>query len=438
MTSDKLKRSRSDTSVSSSTNRPDRIKRLRAIHHFASSENLQGTIEDNRPKVTDASRQQDLNSLLEKAKPELSDKAKLALKTVENYLGNSENKPSNDEYKKAIKKALKKLSPETLEDYENYGIEFVLDEKKSYPTAKKNAEGNWELNLPTKYEYPIQGMILRCFDEILKVEFENAKDHVQGLKTQTEITTRKMLERRVEIITRVFQVNMMLGKEYGWKIEGYELAEKYHQDYNNGIRRAFEIGLVNQDTPKWLLRRIGNIYAKKKLLDSIGPGEGVPAIFPSMQPGAYFEEFNIKERTIGHKNPPKTFRAKEPIKLGTPEFNTLMYELSSRKEGEDTTLNAVIMPDKTIWVQPIHFQDGAISQHSIIARGNPCVWAGEIEMDKDNDKVVKKMKDKSGHYKPVCFDEEVQKRLENFVLQVFKEQGYDVLSSVELMMKHPG
>ena len=179
--------------------------------------------------------------------------------------------------------------------------------------------------------------------------------------------------------------------------------------------------------------KIGNEYATRKLFDSIKPGEGVPVIFPSMQPGAYFEEFIIKERTIGHKNPLKTFRAEEPIKLGTPKFDTLMGELNLRREkGEDSTLSAVITPDKTIWVLPMYFQDGAISQHSIVARGNPCAWAGEVNI---KGKEVLHMRDKSGHFRTLDFDEERQKDISDFALQVFKGKGYNVPREIDLEKK---
>lgn len=439
MITDKLKRSKSDTDASSLTNCPDRLRQLRSLHHFIPSETLQGTIADNRPDVIDASRQWELSSLLEKAKPELPSEARLALETIEKYLKeDSEKKPSKDEYKNAIEKALATLSPDTLADYKNYGIEFVLNEGMSYPTARRIKEGTtkgdkWELNLPTKYEYPIAGMIYRCMDDLLKVEFASARDKVQASESQAEIATNEMLKKRIEITARVFQTNMMLAEKYAWDIKGYELAEKYYKDYNDGIRRAFEIGLVNQDTPKNLLMEIGNIYAKRKLSDSIKPRGDVPAIFPSMQPGAYFEEFHIKERTIKHKDPSMNrFRAEEPIMLGTSEFSTLMDELNRRGKREDTTLNAVIMPDKTIWVLPVRFQDGAISQHSMVTKGNPCVWAGEVTINRD--KVVK-IRNQSGHFRTVVFDEKGQKSLNNFVLQRFKEQRFKIPNNIELVKK---
>ena len=299
-------------------------------------------------------RYRELEDILQKAKPELSRESILVLEMIEKYLKNMEDKPSDDKYKNAIEEALGILSPETLADYKKYGIEFVLNEGMSYPTARRNKkEGKWEMNLPTKYEYPIQSMILRCIDDILKVDFEGVKKKAKESESQAMIATEEMLARRIEITARVFQANMMLGKNYGWDIKGYELAERYHKDYQDGIREAFAKGLVNQDTLKDDLIERGQTYAKKKLLDSIKPRDDVPAIFPSMQSGAYFEEFTIKERIIGHKNPPVKFRAEEPIMFGTSECDKPIDDLGvSREKEEDSVLNAAIMPDKTIWVLP--------------------------------------------------------------------------------------
>ena len=380
-------------------------------------------------------RYRELEDILQKAKPELSRESILVLEMIEKYLKNMEDKPSDDKYKNAIEEALGILSPETLADYKKYGIEFVLNEGMSYPTARRNKkEGKWEMNLPTKYEYPIQSMILRCIDDILKVDFEGVKKKAKESESQAMIATEEMLARRIEITARVFQANMMLGKNYGWDIKGYELAERYHKDYQDGIREAFAKGLVNQDTLKDDLIERGQTYAKKKLLDSIKPRDDVPAIFPSMQSGAYFEEFTIKERIIGHKNPPVKFRAEEPIMFGTSECDKPIDDLGvSREKEEDSVLNAAIMPDKTIWVLPQHFPDEALSQHSIVAKGKPCVWAGEVTI-KGNE--VVKIRDQSGHFRTLHFSEEGQKALNDFALQVFKEKGYTVPEEVELVTKH--
>jgi sugar phosphate permease len=54
-----------------------------------------------------------------------------------------------------------------------------------------------------------------------------------------------------------------------------------------------------------------------------------------------------------------TVEVKEPVKVGTPEFDELMNFLDRRaKEGEEgdktrkSTLKAVILPNKEIWVLP--------------------------------------------------------------------------------------
>ncbi len=129
-----------------------------------------------------------------------------------------------------------------------------------------------------------------------------------------------------------------------------------------------------------------------------------------------------------------TFRAEKPIKLGATEFNRLMDELNRRREkGEDTTLNAVIMPDKSIWVLPLYFQDGAISQHSIVAEGNPCAWAGEVKIE--GNKLVS-IRDQSGHFRTVAFDKETQEDINKFALNTFKANGFEVPGNIDLVKKN--
>jgi hypothetical protein len=163
-----------------------------------------------------------LNDILKKARPELSSETASDLKKIEHYLMNDEKKLFEDEYKDLVKKVLGVLSPETLAEYKGYNIKFVPDKDISYPTTRE-IERCKQLHLPTRYEYPVQCMILRCVDEILKVKLENAGDIAQDFAM------------RVEITARVFQINMQLGHQYGWNIKGYKLVEQYYKDYNDGI-----------------------------------------------------------------------------------------------------------------------------------------------------------------------------------------------------------
>lgn len=124
---------------------------------------------------------------------------------------------------------------------------------------------------------------------------------------------------------------------------------------------------------------------------------------------------------------------KEPIELGNPNLVTLIEEMSGKKM-KDTPLSAVIMPDKQILVLPCTFREGQQSQHSTIAKGNPCAWAGEVII---KGKKVKEINDQSGHFKTFDYDEKVQKAISDFALQTFRDQGYDVPSEVELTRKRP-
>jgi hypothetical protein len=380
----------------------------------------------------------ELESLLERAKPQLPSEAIRAWEIVEKYLENGENKPSDAEYINSLKGLLRRLSPEMMKEYEeDHGIEFVLS-KGPRPSKKNNeTSGKWELHIPTKYEYPTKGMILRCFDRILGIEeAEYEKKTAQSSSSRTKIVEDRVpsrLERRAIFAARVFQANMKLG-EKGWSIEGYELAEKYYKDYGDFIRDNFKKGLIDTNTPREKLWQMVNEHATRKLLETSVPPEGVPRVFFPLYPGAYFEEFNIKERKkpcLGKAD--LNYLVIDPIELGSPNFVTLIEEMSGKKL-KDTVLNAVIMPDKKILVLPCFFQEGQRSQHSIVAKGNSCAWAGEVTID-IKEKKVTSISDKAGHFLPFDYDEKVQDAISNFALQTFREQGYDVPSEVELVIR---
>jgi hypothetical protein len=393
----------------------------------------------------------ELESLLERAKPQLPSEAIRAWEIVEKYLENGENKPSDAEYINSLKGLLRRLSPEMMKEYEeDHGIEFVLS-KGPRPSKKNNeTSGKWELHIPTKYEYPTKGMILRCFDRILGIEeAEYEKKTAQSSFSRTKIVEDRVpsrQERRAIFAARVFQANMKLG-EKGWSIEGYELAEKYYKDYDDFIRDNFKKGLIDTNTPREKLWQMVNEHATRKLLETSVPPEGVPRVFFPLYPGAYFEEFNIKQRSRKSKsgNPDHLYLVAEPIELGSPAFDTLMGEMSRRKEmprkempkrmlRKDTVLNVVITLDKKILVLPCFFREGQQSQHSIVAKGNPVAWAGEVII---KGKKVIKINDQSGHFKTFDYNEEVQKALSDFALQTFRDQGYEVPSEVELTRKRP-
>jgi hypothetical protein len=399
-----------------------------------------------RSKVSDASSQQDISDILKKAEPQLSSEAISALEVMKKYLGDGENKPSKDEYINSFKKVLRIVSPETMKEYEDLHIEFVVNDGVNYLSARETKPDKWKVNLPSKYEYPVQCTILHCLDDLLRIRAEKVECFAKKVSNLHKIDTIKKANEwadsyieasRIEFASRAFHANMMLGEKYGWKIEKYPLAEQFQKDYYEGIHKAFEDGKINNPSSKEALEQIGKKYARIKLHDSITPPEGIPKIFLPMQPGSYFEEFNIPERVKRRNKPGKPdirFLAMEPAKLGSPEFHTLMKNINSRGKEEDTTLNAVILWDKTreettIWVLPCYFQEGQRSQHSIAAKGNCCVWAGEIIIDGNK---VTKICDKSGHFRTFSYDEKVQKAINDFALQAFRNQGYDVPSVVEL------
>ena len=235
--------------------------------------------------------------------------------------------------------------------------------------------------------------------------------------------------RRIEIATRVFQVNEMLGEKYGYDRKDYELAEEYHKEYFNGICKAFKEKRISIETSKEILKDIGHRYAKEKLLERIEPEKwGVPMIFPSTMPGAYFEEKSIRERVTKSPGFEVKYRAERPVKVGTEEWKTLQKELENRKkQGINSTLTTAILPSKDVWVLPAFFEEGVRSQHSTCAAGNPCVWAGEVDYER--------MRDKTGHYR--CFNAQKPSILSDFALSVLQEHGFDTSKmKVEFVLIH--
>jgi len=76
-----------------------------------------------------------------------------------------------------------------MKEYEDHGIKFIYNHNEPYPIAKE-----WELHLPTKYEYPIKGMILRCFDELLR-RFEEAESLIPTNEGRIKRTRRRVASR---------------------------------------------------------------------------------------------------------------------------------------------------------------------------------------------------------------------------------------------------
>ena len=355
----------------------------------------------------------ELDTIRNNAKPALPDGAEALLDHLkaiqQDTLRDGKLPLSGDSYKSLIEKTLEKVSPETWQDYRKCNVEFVLSPGETHPRAEKSDKGHWKLNLPTKYQYPIQGLILQSMDQILKIE----QDLDGNIPTPS---------RRAEITARVFQVNEMMGEKYGYDRKDYKLAENYHKDYYDGIGEALKNQLINTQTVKETLIEIGHIYAKEKLLERIKPEDwNVRMIFLSTMPGSYFEESSIKERVVESPGFRVKYRAEQPVMAGTEKWKTLLKELAARKgRGINSTLTAAILPNREIWVQPAFFEEGVMSQHSISAGGNPCAWAGEIEIEGNE---VTKIKDQSGHFRPYSMQE--PNSLPDFALSVLEQHGYD-------------
>jgi hypothetical protein len=273
----------------------------------------------------------------------------------------------------------------------------------------KNAEGQWHIKLPLPYkEGGIHGTMMHTIELILETE-------------QNQDGTIPSPERRIEIMARVFRANATLS-EYGFPIKGYELAEKYHKDYKDGIRQAFKDGRISKDDPKEKLIKIGHAHAHDKLLESIKPPQDIPRIFPSIYPGGYFDERHRWEIHEGQ----------QPVKEGSPEFDAVMKNMETRRQKEENpvlTANILLNDtgDKEIWVQPYYVTERIRTLHPMNARGNHSIWAGEVEIDYET-KTVLRLKDQSGHFRP--FDKDNPDLMAQFALEEFKKRGYDTSNTM--------
>jgi len=202
------------------------------------------------------------------------------------------------------------------------------------------------------------------------------------------------------------------------------------------------------DTSKDELIRIGDEYAYQMLLERNAPGDGVPDVFLSTLPGSYFEEyirFQEMERKIKLNKPLKlkststnlksveirddgaTLFVKEPVLVGTDDWTVLMTFLENRAEegGAESTLKVAIMPNKDIWALPYRLSENAkgkkeMTQHSISASGNPCVWAGEVDI---KNAILSEMRGDSGHFRTYGIGPR-QRGIFEFAKSAFQAQGY--------------
>ena len=364
-------------------------------------------IQENEKLKRDNQERMELKEILEKAKPELSPEVKKAYDKLQDLHSRAKHgyEVSNDKHNKVFEKLLGYLSPETLREYKERGIEFATDPNAEvfWLVTEKNAKDKCQIKLPLPYKYGIHGMMLRTIDQLLETEH-----HQDGAIPSPE--------RRAEIAARVFQANFMLGQGklgiYGFPIEGYELAEKYHKDYKEGIRQAYKDRLISKNTQKEEIREIGHAYARAKYLESTKPSQDIPRVFPSLQPGAYVEERRLWELNEGQ----------QPVKVGSQDFDTLMRNLDIRKQkGENFSLTVTILANKEIWVQPYYIMEGLRSRHPMTAFGNHCIWAGEADIDYETKRVLR-IKDQSGHYK--TSEKDNPDRMIRFALNEFERQGY--------------
>lgn len=383
---------------------PSKRKREESI--FLTEQISQKELMDTLRREADKSLQ--LAYLLEKAKPDLPAGVKLfldQLKKIERDIQRGKgNSLSGEEYVQLIKSTLEKLSPETMKEYQNYNVTFGHGEGgRGIQLNCGDQKDQWQVKFHIQRKKQVQ-LVLRAIDQLL--EFDQAEKGVVPSP-----------QRRMEIAARVFKANENLGERYGWSIRGYDLAKQYREYYYDGIYKAFKKGSINSDTSKNKLREIGHKYACKKLIDSIATKPDEAKQFPNMFPATYFQERlrAIKER---HK----------PVRVGTEEFENLTTKMQERKkQGKNGTLIVNILlnkelQDEEIWTQPYFLSKDIRSPHSVNTRGNPCTFAGEVEIE---GKKLLRIKDQSGHFRTVDEDKQDPLLVLNYAVKVFEAQGFD-------------
>jgi hypothetical protein len=83
------------------------------------------------------------------------------------------------------------------------------------------------------------------------------------------------------------------------------------------------------------------------------------------------------------------------------------------------------MPNKDIWVLPYRLSENAKgekekTQHSIVAGGNPCVWAGEVDTTY---RELIDLRGDSGHFRTYGVGAQ-QNAIFQFALSAFEAHGY--------------
>lgn len=399
-------------------------------------------------KATDVSSEDVLKHILDKAKPVLPDGVEEHLKVLESYhQKGAENKPSDTEYIEAYKQALEKWCPEIWhEEYtKNRSIEFVVYNRWDY-AKPKDKDGEWKFYLPLETAYP-KDTLLRGIDETLTLKYDDLLRYKQDFDAD--------LKTRVNITARTFEMNMELGS-IGWEVtKEYPLAYQHKEDYKEGIRQALIEKKRTKAPLKDMLKQVGYQYAREKLLERSKPNGDVPENFLNTLPGSYFEEwdrFTKMERQVQLKEPIQLDKSivingsieinqdntilsmKKSVKMGTNESTILVkfLEARTREGGKESTLKAVVLPNKEIWVLPYYFSGKEKAKHSIAGMGEPCVWAGEVDIVGGK---VTQLKGDSGHYRNYSSDLEKQKAIFQFAVSAFRDQNYDTsgLEDVSVM-----
>jgi hypothetical protein len=316
-------------------------------------------------------------------------------------------KVSDAEHRKAFENLLGLVSVSVLKEFQERNVEFVLKRGASkgfWPMVKKNGD-KWRLEIPLPYKYGIQGLMLRTIDNLNRVR------HLQDRAVPTR-------EQQVQITTWALLANERLG-QYKFPVNGYPRAMWYQQECVNFIYRGVIDGSLHKNMLKSDLLVRGYMHAHEQYLKYIIEH----GLYPSLQPGAFFEECSLLELHQGQ----------EPAILGTEEYRALVEESAARIQRKENGVYTVNIQwgnkdSHLIFLQHYYVvEEGLRRRYPMNVDGGESLFAGVVEID-DGNKVILRIKDQSGYF--MTFDKANPGDAVYRALKVFQDQGYDTSTTI--------
>jgi hypothetical protein len=314
---------------------------------------------------------------------------------------------SDTEHRKAFENLLGLVSVPALEEFKERQVAFVLRRgasKDFRPVVKRNGD-QWQLQIPLPYKYGINGLVVRTIDTLNRVR--RLQD--RGAPTR---------EQRVQITTWAFLANERLG-QYKFSVTGYPRAMWYQEECVNFIYEGVIDGSLHTKMSKGALLEKGYMHAHTQYLEYIQEHR----FYPSVQPGAFFEECSIWE----------LYQGQEPAILGTEEYDAQAQESAARRQRKENSAYAVNIQwgnkdSHVIFLQHYYVvEEGLQSRHPINVDGGESLFVGIVDIDEEK-KVIVRMKDQSGHF--MSYDQANPGDAVYRALKVFQDQGYDTSTTL--------